>query len=253
MKKALLCLITIFLFINNVEATNIETQLNTLQNNIKELKDEVNGLKDSRLDKMYPIGSIYTTTTYTTTTQVQAALGGTWQRYANGRSLVGVDENDSDFNRAGINDKGSKTTTLSIENLPSHNHSIPKLSGTATQGTTAATGGNHTHSIPALSGTTNEAGGHTHGLTYADDSGNINHWGIVWKVSTTSRAGSTYGVSTAGAHSHTFTTAASTTGASGAHSHSVTTNASTSGSTGGGTSFTNMSPYITVYMYKRVA
>ena len=36
------------------------------------------------------------------------------------------------------------------------------------------------------------------------------------------------------------------------HSHSVTTKASTTGSTGSGTSFTNLPPYITVYMYKRV-
>ena len=253
MKKILLIFIINFLFINSVSASNIENQLSDLQNNIKILKEEVNDLKSSNLDKMYPIGSIYTTTTYSNATEVNNALGGTWERYANGRSLVGVDENDTDFSRAGINDRGNKTTTLSISNLPSHNHSVPELSGVAKQGSTAATGGNHTHSIPALSGTTSEAGSHTHGLTYADDSGTINHWGIVWKVSTTSKAGNTYGVSTAGAHKHTFTTTTSTTGSGGAHTHAVTTNANTTGSVGSGSAFTNLSPYITVYMYKRIA
>ena len=37
------------------------------------------------------------------------------------------------------------------------------------------------------------------------------------------------------------------------HSHSFTTAAKTSGSTGSGTAFSVLDPYITVYMYKRTA
>ena len=43
------------------------------------------------------------------------------------------------------------------------------------------------------------------------------------------------------------------TSSNGAHTHTVTTTASTTGAQGSGTAFTNLQPYITVYMYKRVS
>ena len=239
MKKLLLIFSMCFLGLNNAFALDIETK-------IEELKKEVDHLVETRLDKTYPIGSIYETTTYSKASEVGVALGGTWEAYGSGRTLIGVDENDSNFNT--VNKIGGVSSiSLTTSNLPSHTHSIPALTGSA------ASAGAHQHSIPVLTGTAESAGSHTHALRYADDAGNLNVWGIVWKVSTTTSFGTTSATANSGAHTHNIKTNASTTGSNGAHTHNITTVANTTGSSGSGTSFTNLSPYITVYMYKRIA
>lgn len=50
-------------------------------------------------------------------------LGFTWERTAVGKVLVGYDNNDTDFNTIG-KIGGEKTHTLTIDEMPSHNHSI---------------------------------------------------------------------------------------------------------------------------------
>ena len=42
-----------------------------------------------------PIGSIYQSTE---ATNPATFMGGTWERFGNGKTLIGVDEGDSDFN-----------------------------------------------------------------------------------------------------------------------------------------------------------
>lgn len=49
-------------------------------------------------DLIYPIGSLHFTTTNTNPTTY---LGGTWERYAKGRTIVGVDEAQNEFKTAG--------------------------------------------------------------------------------------------------------------------------------------------------------
>ncbi len=249
MKKLITLIFISFMFIGNVNAETIEEQLNNLKNNYKSLKEEIDNLELSRLDKMYPIGSIFETTTYSSATQVSNALGGTWEAYGSGKTLIGVNADSPDFNTVNKTG-GSSTTTLSTSNLPSHTHSIPALSGTA------ASAGAHTHSIPALSGTTNSAGSHNHAWK--------GYMGVAMSSTSTyiaalfgNDSAQTYinqgkGPQAAGAHTHTVTTTASNTGSNGAHTHSVSTTASNTGSQGSGTAFTNLQPYITVYMYKRV-
>lgn len=67
---------------------------------------------------LYPIGSIYMSIQ---DTNPSVFFGGTWERIAKGKTLVGVDENDTDFN---ISSKtgGEKTHTLTIDEIPKHNH-----------------------------------------------------------------------------------------------------------------------------------
>lgn len=249
MKKLATLIITSFIFISGVNAETIEEQLNSLKENINSLKEEVNNLESSRLDKMHPIGSVYTTTTYSTVSQVENALGGKWEVYGSGRTLVGVNPDSTDFNEVNKTG-GSISTTLSASNLPSHTHSIPALSGTA------ASAGAHTHSIPALSGTTNSAGSHNHAwkgyMGVAMSSTSTYIAALFGNDSASSYISQGKGPQAAGAHTHTVTTTASTTGSNGAHTHTVTTTASTTGAQGSGTAFTNLQPYITVYMYKRV-
>ena len=50
------------------------------------------------LDLIYPIGSLHFTTK---NTNPSTTIGGTWERYAKGRTIVGVDEAQNEFNTAG--------------------------------------------------------------------------------------------------------------------------------------------------------
>lgn len=47
------------------------------------------------LEQCYPIGAIYQSTE---ATNPATFMGGTWERFGNGKTLIGVDEGDSDFN-----------------------------------------------------------------------------------------------------------------------------------------------------------
>ena len=54
----------------------------------------VQHLVDKLLDRMYPVDSIYISTN---STSPASLYGGTWERYGKGRTLVSVDESDTDF------------------------------------------------------------------------------------------------------------------------------------------------------------
>ncbi|KIS17962.1 DUF859 family phage minor structural protein [Streptococcus equi] len=74
--------------------------------------------KTEILDMIYPVGSIYISIS---SSNPSYTMGGTWQRFANGKTLVGVDEYDSDFNspnRTG----GEKAHQTTVEEMPSHSH-----------------------------------------------------------------------------------------------------------------------------------
>lgn len=77
-----------------------------------------NSWKIQGLDQFYPIGSIYQSTS---TTNPSTFMGGTWERFGNGKVLVGVSETESEFN-ASMKVGGAKTHTLTIEEIPSHSH-----------------------------------------------------------------------------------------------------------------------------------
>lgn len=69
---------------------------------------------------LYPIGSIYMSIQ---DTNPSVFFGGTWERIAKGKTLVGVDENDTDFNTSSKTG-GEKKHTLTIDEIPSHKHNI---------------------------------------------------------------------------------------------------------------------------------
>ena len=120
----------------------------------------------------------------------------------NGRTIIGEDTTHA-LGTTG----GTENTTLTSANLPSHTHSIPSLSGTAT-------GGNHRHSM-------------------SNDVYNGN--------------GSGYETVSVGSGSQIFYyNGTYYTNYSGDLSLTVKTTASTTGSSGNGTSFTNMQPFITM-------
>lgn len=119
---------------------------------------------DGLIDAMYPIGSIYMSVNSTNPTTI---FGGTWERFANGKVVVGVDENDTDFAtiektggaKTHSHDRGSImaliqmsgttlaakggttspawTSTVSLNNAAASSDSVSRTSSVNTQGTTA--------------------------------------------------------------------------------------------------------------------
>ena len=80
-------------------------------------KTEVVGV----LESVYPVGSVYTNIN---STNPNTLFGfGTWQTFGAGRVLVGVDSRYSSFN-ASQKTGGSKTHTLTIDQMPSHSHTL---------------------------------------------------------------------------------------------------------------------------------
>ena len=78
--------------------------------------------KKSLLDLIYPINSIYISVSSTNPSTI---FGGTWEAFATGRTLVGVDANDTDFNASG-KEGGSKTVTLTKDQMPAHTHTLKR-------------------------------------------------------------------------------------------------------------------------------
>ena len=82
-------------------------------------------LKTKNNEKMYPhpyypVGSIYLSVVDINPSRW---FGGTWEKIAKGRTLVGVDTNDTDFNTV-KKTGGEKKHTLSVNEMPNHIHAI---------------------------------------------------------------------------------------------------------------------------------
>lgn len=113
---------------------------------------------------VYPIGSLYFNINNINPT---AYFGGTWELYSKGQVLIGVDPDDTDFNEAGKNG-GENTVTLSINNLPSHNHAIRRVDS----------GGAYDSSngIARVRARTNTDSGTSWGLTTSSVGGSAAHY-----------------------------------------------------------------------------
>jgi len=71
------------------------------------------------LRKVYPVGSIYISTT---STNPNIVFGfGTWASFGAGKTLVGLDSGDGDFDEA-EKTGGAKTHTLTTAEMPEHTH-----------------------------------------------------------------------------------------------------------------------------------
>lgn len=75
---------------------------------------------DYIVNKIYPIGSIYLSVS-----EVDPAIlfGGVWESFSAGRTLVGVDTSQTEFNTV-QKTGGEKTHTLNSNEIPSHSHTI---------------------------------------------------------------------------------------------------------------------------------
>lgn len=175
----------------------------------------VNAAKTDVLQKVFPVGSFYTS--YNINTNPATLLGfGTWT-VVQGRFLLSA---SSAYPAASTG--GSATHVITVGELPAHTHAATTGSaGSHTHTASTASAGAHTHSV---SGTAASAGEHTHTVTAASDgahthtvSGTAASAGAHTHTGTAAKAGShthTATAATAGAHTHTATTSTA-----GAHTH----------------------------------
>ena len=235
---------------------NIETQLEALKTS----------LTTSILDKAYPIGSLYITTTATNPTTY---FGGTWERYGEGRVLIGVGTAEDAENYSNTISAGGTGGYWKIRNV-AHTHTF---NHTHSDTFSVASGGSHSHTMNHTHGDTfsiASAGAHTHKIGADRDAANGSYCDSVHSGSSGAQYVRGY-TSSNGAHTHTLNGSVSTysgsTSSGGSHSHTLsgavsTYNGSTSSAGVAATSISsgisssnnyNLPPYIGVYVWKRTA
>ena len=231
-----------------INSTNVSYKTTT----VKAALDDLYGLTaDDIWQKIYPIGSIYTSVSPTSPATL---FGGTWESFGQGRTLVGMGSNGTTNYDTVEKTGGSETKTIAVENLPAHTHgvNINTNSTNHNHGTINTTSTNHSH---GTINTTN-TGAHTHTVSRPKAAGNhvMGSGGIStfyyqsdYNVNSSSNGSHTHQVTinNSGAHTHQVTI-----NNSGGHTHNVNGN---TGSTGSGTALNTQDPYITVYMWKRTA
>ena len=226
---------------------------------------QLTSLKESIINTVYPVGSIYMSTSDDTVEKVQSKFGGTWAKYSKGTTLVGDDGTNYVTNDSRKGSGGSSTVTLSTSNLPSHSHSFtPSGSVTSTfSGSSVSTSSADTSHTHYFSATTSTNGNHKHTQTVASSPYGTSGLGIAGNSGYIYDAFSNQSTGAAGDHNHTVSGNTGGMSQNSTHSHTVTAKgsvsstfagaASTTGSTGSGSAINIQNPYTVVYMYKRTA
>ena len=195
----------------------------------------------------FPVGAIYMSTTSANPSTFWT--GTTWQAFATGKTIVGIDTSDTDFNS--VNKVGgSKEVVLTIPNLPTHNHTV----GDNTHSHTANEIGDHSHTLNDHS---HYIAPHQHGTGWGEQNA-TGYWGnwpggnfrgsastdwdnnmfLTSPVDQWTNGAGAVGMSGSGAHSHTINAIT--------HSHTLS-------NTGSNTAHSNLQPYIVTYIWKRIS
>jgi hypothetical protein len=80
--------------------------------------EKLNEMQEKIFNMIYPVGSIYLSVN---NVNPSFLFGGTWEEFAKGRTLVGVDTSQTEFNSV-EKTGGAKTHTLTVNEMPSHKH-----------------------------------------------------------------------------------------------------------------------------------
>ena len=237
---------------NEVSYDNSESNVksNNVQGAIDKLYEDATDYTQMR-QMIYPVGSIYISVTDDTVAKVEARFGGTWEKFGEGETLVGVNSSDTNFDTieetGGTKTEnytpgatiGNTTLTAAQSGLREHSHDFtnPTYSVTGGAVTNGITGGSHSHTSKGWAKVT-------------DGSGSYVTLGGAGQQTTYSTNASTH-THNLPAHTHTVTVAsngavikASAANATASHTHTFTGTQAT---------ISHLQPYITVYMYKRVS
>ena len=224
----------------------------TVQDKLKILDSRIDNIENSMLDKIYPVGSIYMTTTYSTTEEVTNAIGGEWEKYAQGRTIIGEGTDESGYIYQSGQKGGNKSVTLSSSNIPS-------LSVT---GTTNSTGNGYSIGYGSSNRTTSSNGDHNHGINIGFNQPGFN-WNIpakniylVWNTGVkytnsviSNQNFTSWYTLNSGAHTHTVADYyANNISGVAAHTHTFTGNYTNNNVS----AISTESPYVVTYMYRRI-
>lgn len=204
-------------------AGSVNTAVNTA-NNAANTAEQVKVEMDAITNKIWPVNSIYINTV---NVNPSTFLGGVWVPFATGRTIVGVDTGQTEFNTP-EKSGGHKELQSHAHGLNGHNHSVNITSGGQSASHNHTTGNSSYKYWPVATGIPEADSGDVGGNTYKYPripSGAT--WG---KITNTGNQSSD--------HSHYVS------GSTGGNSGNTT-------STGGGNAG-NLQPYITVYMWKRI-
>jgi len=131
---------------------------------------------------IYPVGSVFTSVVSTNPQTLLAGMSGTtWVAFGSGRTLVGLNSADSDFNQveetggAKTDSSASASTTLTESQMPSHRHAT--IHG-------HASGSGRPNSFTGISG---NVGGNNFGGGTTDDA-----WGTSYSKNTGGGSGHTH-------------------------------------------------------------
>lgn len=123
-------------------------------------------IKGNKISIQYEVGDLYITTNSQNPSE---RFGGSWQLYGKGKTLVGYDETDVDFNTIGKTGGNKKmqnhTHTGTIANAGSHSHIFGGNTNSLASGSTYARPRGYTSGVLETTYDTNTAGDHTHTLT----------------------------------------------------------------------------------------
>lgn len=201
----------------------VNTAVNTA-NNAANTAEQVKVEMDAITNKIWPVNSIYINTV---NVNPSTFLGGVWVPFATGKTIVGVDTGQTEFNTP-EKSGGHKELQSHAHGLNGHKHSVNITSGGQSASHNHTTGNSSYKYWPVATGIPEADSGDVGGNTYKYPripSGAT--WG---KITNTGNQSSD--------HSHYVS------GSTGGNSGNTT-------STGGGNAG-NLQPYITVYMWKRI-
>lgn len=212
----------------------------------------------AQIDNIYPVGSIYISVN---STNPRDLFGGTWEAVTGGRFLISQNSTytagstggsatmahthsqvavttgaSSAANSGGPSNNTSGSTAISVAQMPQHNHAVfifntnnqdyDAYRANNSGGWTKATYGGRLGTISWQSAAFKTAGANYSGIGTGDFMGNTDIIG--------SGSGHTHTLSS---HTHTI-----------AHTHSISAT-----TTGAASNTNNMPPYLSVYMWKRIA
>lgn len=169
---------------------------------------------DLAVNAAYPVGALFMATVPTSPADL---LGiGTWIRFGKGRTLVSLDETQTEFDTV-EETGGEKTVTLTVAQLPAHNHLV----------------GPHYHDIPS----------HYHQIA------------VSYRSNLYDSAGSRQALTRVGGAGAGDVSGSSTGDSSSNIGGSWTEDSAAfnTGNKGDGTPHNNLPPYIVVYIWKRTA